>query len=449
MNFIGEIVEHDVVPAVAPTAPSGNNMGFPTLKKFGAKRTSRFKKEARAPPAETPSGKLQAKPQENNKEELSEAEKIHRENLDKLLLMTEDEIEKERLELLQALDPKTILSLLKRAEDRLHSHVEGHDHDGWIGGGKKGIDLPAMNTDEVNKALGIKTVRFGEDEVFEQAEIAEEANENDHEDSSKAITGSEESEEYQEREVDEEDDEIAPEGYQIVPEEHEHPEMHFPKPKTPTEDPDLDLNDPEFYEKLHEKYFADLPRETTKLAWMTEPLPQARITTYEAISDMRFDFKGDLVKLNDESAEIPTHLGLHHHSENPQLAGYTIAELVHLSRSVVPTQRCLGIQMLGRILHRLGLHKYDIMPIMEDESNPVMESEIKQVMGQFESLMWDLVEELRVIDSLTEAADEKRTRNLSVRNYAIEALWLWKQGGGRPKDEKSEQDLIAEQLQDM
>lgn len=447
MNFIGEIVEHDVVPAVPPTAPSGVTTGFPSLKKFGAKRNSRFKKEARAPPEEVPSGKLQATKGKKPNKELSEAEKIHQENLDKLRLMTADEIEKERLELLQALNPKTILSLLKRAEDRLLPHVDGHANDGWIGGGKNGIDLPPMKTEEVNRALGIKTVRFGEDEVFESVQIVETQNDDhgDHEDSSKIITGVEATEEYPEGE--EEGDEIAPEGYQIVPEEHEHPDMHFPKPKTPTDDPDLDLNDPEFYDKLHEKYFADLPRETTKLAWMTEPLPQTRVTTYEAISDMRFDFKGDLVKLNDETANIPTHLGLHHHSDNPQLAGYTIAELVHLSRSVVPTQRCLGIQMLGRILHRLGLHKYEIMPIIEEEANPVMEVEIKQVMGQFEGLMWDLVEELRVIDSLTEAADDKRTKNLSVRNYAIEALWLWKQGGGRPKDEKSEQDLIAEQLQ--
>lgn len=448
MNFIGEIVEHDVVPAVAPTAPLGNVTGFPSLKKFGAKKNSRFKKEVRASPAPVPSGNLRANADNKDGDELSEAEKIHNENLQKLRLMTEDEIEKEKLELLQALDPKTVLSLLKRAEDRLVPHVDGHANDGWIGGGRNGIDLPTMNKDDVNKALGIKTVRFGADEVFEHAD-KEQNLYDDQESEFKAITGVEETSDHTDETIDEEDDEIAPEGYQIVAEEETHPEMHFPKPKTPTEDPDLDLNDPGFYDKLHEKYYADLPKETSKLAWMTEPVPQTRITTYEAISDMRFDFKGDLVKLNDEAAEIPTHLGLHHHSDNPQLAGYTIAELVHLSRSVVPTQRCLGIQMLGRILHRLGLHKYDIMPIVEGEANSVVESEIKLVMSQFEGLMWDLVEELRVVDSLTEAADEKKTRNLSVRNYAIEALWLWRQGGGRPKVERSEQDVIAEQLQNM
>ncbi|QFZ28821.1 putative RNA polymerase II-associated RBA50 [Clavispora lusitaniae] len=438
MDLIGEIVEHDVAVASPPEPSISSSSGFPTLKKFGGKRTSRFKKQT-----EPVQDQLEKKKNEEKKAELSEAEKINRENLEKLSKMSEGEIEQERRELLEGLDPKLISSLLKRAEDRSHSHSEGHD--GWFGGGKKGVSLPSLSTDDVNKALGIENVRFA-DEVAPLPVTDLE----DRESSSKAVIEVEDEENNVPiLEGDDEDDEIAPEGYQILPQEEDQPEMHFPKPKAPKEDPDLDLNDPSFFDKLHEKYFADLPRETSKLAWMTDPLPQTRPTTYEAISDMRFDFKGELVRLDEQSAEIPTHMGLHHHSENPQLAGYTIAELVHLSRSVVPTQRCLGIQMLGRILHRLGLHKYEIMPIVHEEDNQLLNDEMNSAMRQFESMMWDLIDELRVIESLTEAADEKKTRNLSVRNYAIEALWLWKQGGGRPEEEKSEQDIIAEQLQGM
>ncbi|GEQ67363.1 hypothetical protein JCM33374_g1027 [Metschnikowia sp. JCM 33374] len=111
--------------------------------------------------------------------------------------------------------------------------------------------------------------------------------------------------------------------------------------------------------------------------------------------------------------------------------------------------------MLGRILHKLGLHKYNIMPIVEDEdqqngAGEVLGQASQQVMDQFEGMMWDLVDSLRVVESLTEASDEKKTRNLSVRSYAIEALWLWKQGGGRPKcAAKSEEDILAENLQNM
>lgn len=429
MDMIGEIVEHDVQEAVPPTFPSGpQRNGFPELTKF------EFKKRG---PSRLKKASPQAKREEPAKKPLSEAEKIHEENLQKILALSTEEIAKEREELLQGLDPKLIQSLLKRAEERSpshasHKHAEGFD--GWIGGGKKNVQLPHLDTEDVNKALGIKSVRFDEDPQIEEIkeekpELGDSINEQNTDSPS------------------EEDEEIAPVDYQIVTDDEPKVDVHFPKPKAPTEDPELDLNDPNFLDKLHEKYYPDLPKETSKLAWMKEPLPQQRVTTYEAISDMRFDFKGDLVELNEKNAQAPLHLGLHHHSDNPQLPGYALSELLHLSRSVVPTQRCLGIQMLGRILHKLGLHKYNIVPVTDKSENPVMDKEVALLMEQFESMMWDLIDQLRVIDSLIEA---RLAKNLSVRNYAIEALWLWKQGGGRPKSSQpTEEEVIAEHLQKM
>lgn len=417
MDLIGDIVEHDVEEPLPPSAVAPSS-GFPTLKRFDfLKKASRFKNKS-------------AEKVQDPATELTEAEKIHKENIEKLALLTSDEIAQERAELLQGLDPKLIQTLLKRTEERTshehHEHAEGHD--GWIGGGRDGYQLPHLDTEDVNRALGVKTVRFNEEPQVQQAQ---------------------ELEQYDE--IDPEENEIAPEGYQIVEEEEpQEPEVdvHFPKPKK--EDHDLDLDDPNFFDKLHEKYYPDLPKETSKLAWMTEPVPLKKVTTYEAISDMRFDFKGNLVELeNDKSKEIPTHLGLHHHSENPQLAGYTLVELAHLSRSVVPTQRCFSIQMLGRILHKLGLHKYNIMPIADEDSGPEFKQEVKDMGDHFDNMMWDLIEQLRIIESITEAADENKTKNLSVRTYAIEALWLWKEGGGRTATPKSEEDMIAQQLQNM
>lgn len=140
-------------------------------------------------------------------------------------------------------------------------------------------------------------------------------------------------------------------------------------------------------------------------------------------------------------------MGLHHHSNNPHQAGYTLNELVHLSRSVVPGQRCLSIQMLGRILHKLGLHKYSILPIDDTNTEDAYFNEnLKELVTNFEILMWNLIEQLRIIESITEAADETKTRNMSVRNYAIEALWLWKQGGGKPETQ-TEEDIITKAVQ--
>ena len=72
-----------------------------------------------------------------------------------------------------------------------------------------------------------------------------------------------------------------------------------------------------------------------------------------------------------------------------------------------------------------------------------MSAEINE---QFEDMIWSIVEELRIIDTLTEAADENRTKNLSVRNYALEALWLWRQGGGRKG--RKEKHSIEENIED-
>lgn len=431
MDLIGEIVEHEVQTPSVPVALT--TTGFPKLRKFDMKRKPRLltKAEPQAKPELPP-----PVPKD------SEADRIHKENMAKIASMTEEEVTREREELLRALDPKVIQSLLKRTEatESAHEHAEGFGE--WIGGGKNGTHLPHLDDSDVNKALGIKSVLFAEDDEVAPYPL-DHFRDSDDEGETKQKSAN--------ADAAEEDDEIAPAGYQIVDDETLAPvtEVHFMKPKAAKEDPDLNLDDPDFFSKLHEKYYPDLPKETSKLAWMTTPMPTRRVTTYEAISDMRFDFKGNLVELSDEAQDAPVHLGLHHHSDNPQMAGYTLAELLHLSRSVVPTQRCLGIQMLGRILHKLGLHKYNIMPIADEEDNEVLAQEKGKAMEQFETMMWDLIEQLRVIESITEASDETLTRNLSVRTYALEALWLWKQGGGRPANTKAPEDIIAEEVNQM
>lgn len=396
--------------------------GFPKPAKidFSVKR-SRFRAAANQP-------KLKIE----KREEITEAQRIHEQNMEKISSMTLEEVSAEKAELLASLDPKLLQSLLKRTEARAgshdsHEHAEGHD--GWIGGGRNGRSLPKLDDSDVKKALGGKAVLFAEedDEVFIEDSFDEPAYPNS------------------------EDDEVAPEGYQILPEpdSSDSIDVHFPKPKPITEDPEMSMYDPKFYDQLHEKYFPDLPKETSKLAWMTTPMPKRKFNAYESISDMRFDFKGNLIKLDDKSQDVPTYIGLHHHSDNPQLAGYTIPELAHFSRSVVPTQRCLGIQVLGRILHKLGLHKYNIVPLSvdEDEESPGYAAEMKEVLDQFEDMMWNLLYQVRAIDSITEASDETKTKNLSVRNYALEALWLWKKSGGRLwTPSRSEEEVIAENL---
>ncbi|KAK6462997.1 RPAP1-like protein [Scheffersomyces coipomensis] len=490
MDFIADIIEHDTETPIAPVPVE--TTGFPEVGKLKLKRVSRWKQRQQVETKQS-TEKESTRPEIKSKDEpLSESEKIHQENLDRMSKMSPEEIQAEREELLNNLDPKLIQSLLKRTGQRLsekkldehshnhdtHSHDHNHDdhehaegYNGWIGAVRttdgRLRDLSQLDKEDVNKALGIqglslddlndaekvsgpnkKGVKFGEVTTIDYNDLEDnvELDPNgweDVNDINEMIPNIQKNEE----------DEIAPDGYQLIDDDDQDEGtlgVHFTKAKSSNQD--LDLNDPDFYDKLHEKYYPDLPKETEKLSWMTKPLPKQVSTTYESISDMRFDFKGDLIQLENEvqpEKEIPTYMGLHHHSDNPHLAGYTLAELGHLSRSVVPSQRCVSIQTLGRILHKLGLHKYSIIPI-EENNNPEDEQfneSLKEVILSFESLMWDLIDELRIIDTIKEAADEKYTTNLSVRNYAIDALWLWKKGGGRPKgSQKSEEDKLLEQM---
>lgn len=90
-------------------------------------------------------------------------------------------------------------------------------------------------------------------------------------------------------------------------------------------------------------YFGRAPTEEEKQAmeWMQPIVPKLRKeetkTTTQRIVAYRFDLSGNL--LTKEMQEtIPTYHGLHHHGEDPDLAGYTLLEILHLSKSTFPAQ---------------------------------------------------------------------------------------------------------------
>lgn len=471
MDFVGEIVEHEVAAPLPPQPMNASNLtGFPDLKIFGANRQSRFKSQQklRPPPMPTSAPPPQDKHDSPSEDIESELRSIHTENEQRIAEMSETEITDAQQEITEMFNPRLLKGLLNRRHalntykansepkttccdsDANHVHAEGHN--GWIGGIKTEngySDFSQWEALDVEKAL--KLSDDADHPSQDTAEILEEHDSSNEKvearglksTSSKHVTFETLSDSESRANQISDDDQVAPDGYQIVQDPEDDLGVHFPQPTTP--DVDLDMNDPEFYTKLHEKYYPDLPKETDKLSWMTTPMPKQVETTYESISDMRFDFQGNLVPLeNDggsvERSEIPTYKGLHHHSDNPHLAGYTLPELVHLSRSFVPGQRCLSIQILGRILHKLGKHAYDFMGVPEDDTDSY--GSIRSMKDAFELMMWDLINQLRIIDSITDAANEQRTKNLSVRSYAIEALWLWKQGGGRPEGDAEEEAII-------
>jgi hypothetical protein len=204
--------------------------------------------------------------------------------------------------------------------------------------------------------------------------------------------------------------------------------LHFPRPPTL---PDLDPSSPNFLQDLHTAYFPSLPSSPASLAWLA-PLPSPGSaadleSTYHPsqtsipASSLRFDFKGQLLPPRISRA-MPVDRGLHHHADAPEAGGYTVSELAGLLRSSVPQQRGLAAMVLGRILYRLGKGEWGAG------------SEV--TMG-----LWRCVEEGGVVGGLVGMAGGENgsdgeggqggERHRSVKAYAVEAVWLWRMGGGK------------------
>jgi len=61
------------------------------------------------------------------------------------------------------------------------------------------------------------------------------------------------------------------------------------------------------------------------------------------------DFDGFPIDVTQLSI-LPVHLGLHHHGNQPDLAGYTLKEIFLLCRSSIPAQRIINLKILGKII---------------------------------------------------------------------------------------------------
>lgn len=313
---------------------------------------------------------------------------IDEENKQRLAQMSEGEIEEAKRELMAGLSPSLIEKLLRKAnieEDQtgskrsIHSSDKGRPHLSH-GAAKQVTFEGAKPSNETTQADQIHSSSFGpEDPPLHPPPDLRAAYSNE---SLPAI-----------------------------------PDIHFPKPPAP---PELDPSDPNFLEALHSTYYPSLPADPSNLSWMTPIDPESEANSVYSPSQsslppsaLRFDFRGRLLPPR-LSSQIPITKGLHHHCHAPSSAGYTIPELAHLARSTYPAQRCMAYQTLGRILYRLGKGDFG------QEGDDLCEG------------LWQLMDEGRVVENLTTAASKgEEGGNRSVWVTATDAVWLWRQGGGR------------------
>jgi len=416
-NFVSDIQEHEP-DTIAPKPPTPRNVssGFPSHRKRVTQ--SRFKKERstgsagrdNVPDNLTAGVKDETKgPKDGEDFMQSERRRIDEENRNTLANMSEEEIERERQELMDSLDPSLVQRLLRRAN---------------IDEAEEAQDFPTLAGDQKESA-STKTPKSGKKVAFADDLKSDESEESlpaKQEASIQGLTGNDESGPAGDVPPDQ------AQATQIAGQHLAEANIHWPRAPQP---PELDPSSPSFLTDLHQKYFPSLPSEPEKLEWMTPTPPKDSYTSSTSGldgKDIRFNFSGVLIppKL---AAEIPVTLGLHHHGNSPDAAGYTIPELAMLARSSVPAQRCIAFQTLGRILYRLGKGEFG-------DPGDGLQGTVgaEDTMGALARALWREVENEGVIEvciAESEGNGVAGGRHQSAKAYATEAVWLWQRGGGR------------------
>ena len=196
------------------------------------------------------------------------------------------------------------------------------------------------------------------------------------------------------------------------------PTFHFPvAPRSAESYEPLNPDSASFLTDLKSHYFPNTPHDPSALTWLQDPSDEETAASQYnpsnenfLASSLRFDFTGRLIAPK-ESLEIDVKKGLHHHGEDPNSAGYTIPELSMLARSSLPNQRCMAYQVLGRVLYRLG------------------RGDLGTRGSQLEEAVWSVIERERPVEIMMTEAN-RQSGHASAKAHAVEALWLWKKGGG-------------------
>lgn len=389
MDLIGDIVERDTGSSKSkadfPTDTPISATGFPQHKRRW--KTSAFKQQRSGNPTSDKqsfdaSGENATSVPPRAVQE-TERQRIDRENRQRLADMSPDEIAEAQQDLLKGMNPALIQRLLSRAniDDTTPSVFEE----------PKQPPPPEIKVDDTSRSDRATS------HPPKPAATYPDLPKNFNEDEAPAV--------------------IPPDLFPIT----DPPKStHFPAAPNV---PDLDPSDPNFLQTLHDKYFPNLPADPSRLAWMA-PIPTEgsvadKDSSYYphpeiSLSSLRFDFRGRFLSPR-VSRAMPPNVGLHHHGEAPESAGYTISELAHLARSSVPAQRCISYQTLGRILFRLG--------------NGEWGTSVDDVVAMG---IWNEVKKGKVLDTLNEAASVEGGHQGS-KAYATEALWLFEKGGWREK----------------
>lgn len=436
--FVNDVLERAPSAPKAPEPPKFKHAtGFPAHKK--RERVSAFKRARNQPagePAPTQPGPATQRTEAPTtsaaaEDAATERQRIDEENRRRIADMSAEEIEAERRELFAGLSPALIERLLKR------STIDDEPSSQWEGRG-----INESGTGEETPPTTSKKVTFqADDTVIPPPEPQQPAIPPTTDPSPADVNPTTNRPKFR-------DIETAASLTAIQSAPLLNPPAESSKPL-----PHLDPSSPSFLTDLHKAYFPNSPLpDPATLSWL-QPIPSD--TTYSPATpslpfpDLRFAFTGHLLPPA-TAAQLPAHLGLHHHAAAPDSAGYTLPELARLARSAFPAQRCVAFRALGAVLQRLArgefgtlddrdLARADVDPD-RDNADEDEESDAVKVLGadgqEYEGVdearrlargLWRLVRREGILPILRGEAG-REGGHVSARTYAREALEAWEQG---------------------
>ena len=436
-DFVADIKERTPAAPTPPSAPklASTTTGFPQPRKRAVKSAFKRQREQAAggasieteklgPPTQS---RLASRPDKGSLER-DEKRAIAEENRRRLQDMSPAQVKREREELMESLPPSLLERFLRRATlddgDEMNSRVLHRVDD------SEGVD----DRKEESTKSG-KTVTFDISESQSQPEPSRQPQVEE------ADGDQEENSPPTEEPTFVEDAPPAQPPSDLFPaSEPPTGPIHFPRPP-PRSDPmpNLDPSSPSFLSDLQAHYFPETPHDPSSLSWLDPSADDTPPTSaYHAQSTatslvpgaIRFSLTGTILAPR-TSLSLPTTLGLHHHGDDPEAAGYTIPELAIFSRSSLPAQRCLAWQVLGRLLYRLGKGEFG------ERGDTLVEG------------LWEVVEREGVVARMMIEASGGETgaggkedavamqakaagigKHASARAWATEAIWLWRQASG-------------------
>ncbi|XP_031841517.1 RNA polymerase II-associated protein 1 [Nomia melanderi] len=248
---------------------------------------------------------------------------IHKENLEKLSQMTTEDILREKNKLEMALKPEVIQFLKERRNRKLKEE-------------KNEVEIKQFNslTENQNSNEQMNEEKLITKEISDKHDVPSKSNDVIQMEVDKS------------EEVFNVNNTCPSKNNDIVPMQVDEPESI---PKAPIE----------LMEQAKEKGWVHMDAlEPQKLKWMEEvPAQKIEEPAPNEPYNARFDFSGLLLPYKDESVSLDK--GLHHHGEEPERPGYSLQELLQLSRSATQQQRCTALTTLANIIEKSRSGWYD------------------------------------------------------------------------------------------